>query len=355
MIVLHVAVAAQHLDRLGGDLHGHVGAGHLGHGGGGGVGLALLLVDGGPVEQQLSGVDLGLELGHLEGQVLLLAQGLAELLALHDVLPGDLKGALGNAQALGSHADAAAVQSLHGQLEALAGLGDHVLGGNPDVLQDHVRDLGAADAHLVLQLTHGEAGGALLHHEGGHALGAQSGIGEAVDHGVVGQRSVGVEALGAVDDVAVAVLGGHGLLAGSVGTGGVLGQAEGADLLTVGNGGQELLLDLGGGGGVHDAAAVQRGVHGEGDAEGGIHLGDLLHGQDVAQIAAAQAAHFGTVRQAVDAGLAQLAEGFQGELGGLVPLDHAGKQFVLCKFTGNLLNLLLVLSQFKGHDASSFL
>ena len=234
MVALHVAVAAQHLDALGGDLHGHVGTRQLGHGGGDGIGLALLLADSGLVEQELSGGDLGLQLGHLEGQILLLADGLAELLPLHHVLPGNFKGPLGDAQALGCHADAAAVQGLHGQLEALAGLGNHVLGGHADVFQDHVGDLGAADAHFVFHLAHGKAGGALFHHEGGHALGAHRGVGEAVDHGIICQGAVGVEALGAVEDVAVPVLGSHGLLSGGVGAGGVLGQAEGADLFPIG-------------------------------------------------------------------------------------------------------------------------
>ena len=170
MVVLHIAVAAQHLDCLGSDLHGYVGAGHLGHSGRYGVGLTLLLADGGLVEQELGGLNLGLELGHLKGQVLLLGNGFTELLALHHVLPGHLEGALGDAQSLGRHADAPAIQSLHGQLKALARLGDHVLSGDADIVQMHVGDQGGANAHLVFHLAHGEAGGALLHHEGGHAL-----------------------------------------------------------------------------------------------------------------------------------------------------------------------------------------
>ena len=290
-----------------------------------------------------------MQLCHLEGQILLLVQGLAELLPLHQIFPGDLKGALGDAQALGRHADPAAVQRLHGQLEALAGLGDHVLVRNVHILQDHVGDLGGADAHLVLHLAHGEAGGALFHHEGGHALGAKSGVGQGVDHGEVGQRAVGVEALGAIDHPAAVLLDRHSLLTGGIGAGAVLGQAEGADLLAEGDGSQILLLDLVGGGGVGDAAAVQRGHDRESDAEGGIDLGDLLHGQDVAGVRAGGAADLLAVGQAEDAGLAELPEGLQGELTGLVSLPHVGEELLLGKLPGHLLNHLLLMSEREIH------
>ena len=62
-----------------------------------------------------------------ELMILLLVKGLAKLLPIHQVLAGNLKGTLGDAQALSRHADAPAVQCLERQLEALARLGDHVL------------------------------------------------------------------------------------------------------------------------------------------------------------------------------------------------------------------------------------
>ena len=129
----------------------------------------------------------------------------------------------------------------------------------------------------------------------------------------------------------------------------MLGEAEGADLLTVGDGSQELLLDLLRGGGVHDAAAVEGGIHGEGDAEGGVHLGDLLHSQDVAQVAASQTTHLGGIGETVNAGLTKLPERLQGELAALVPLQDAGEKILLCKLSGKLLDLLLVLCEGKVH------
>mgnify|MGYP000526683930 CR=1 FL=1 len=78
---------------------------------------------------------------------------------------GLFHGALGNAQSLGRDADAAAVQGLHGDLEALALLAQQVLLGNDAVGEHDLGGGGAVQAHLLFVLAHGEAGEAALHDE----------------------------------------------------------------------------------------------------------------------------------------------------------------------------------------------
>ena len=56
-------------------------------------------------------------------------------------------------------------------------------------------------------------------------------VGHGKDHEGIGHVAVGDEALGAVEDIVVALQHGHGLLAGGVGAGIGLSQAEGTDLL----------------------------------------------------------------------------------------------------------------------------
>ena len=101
MVLLHEAVAAQHLHGVCGDVHGSFCGDELGLGGRGGEELVVILVTGGLVDHVLGHLNFVGQVHHPEGQVLVLVQGLLELLPLHQVLPGDFKGALGDAQSLG--------------------------------------------------------------------------------------------------------------------------------------------------------------------------------------------------------------------------------------------------------------
>ena len=65
---------------------------------------------------------------------------------------GVVDGTLGDADGLGGDGRPGAVQGVHGDREALPFLADPVLGGDPDVIQDHLAGRAAVDAHLALQL-----------------------------------------------------------------------------------------------------------------------------------------------------------------------------------------------------------
>ena len=118
----------------------------------------------------LRSLHAGVHIGQLELGVLELGDASAELHALLGVLDGLLHGALAQAQSLRSDTDTAAVQSLHGDLEALALLAQHTILGDHAVLEDQVAGGAAADAHLLLVLALREAGIGLLHDESGDLL-----------------------------------------------------------------------------------------------------------------------------------------------------------------------------------------
>ena len=176
-----------------------------------------------------------MHVGQLELGVLELAQALAELDTLLRVLDSLVDSALAQAQGLRGDADPAAVQGLHGDLEALALFAQQILLGNDAVGEHDLGGGGAVQAHLLLVLAHGEAGEAALHDEGGDAAGTLGLVGHGEDHEHVGHVAVGDEDLGAVEDIVVAVQLGLGLALGGVGTGVGFGQAEGADLVSTDN------------------------------------------------------------------------------------------------------------------------
>ncbi len=174
------------------------------------------------------------------------------------------------------------------------------------------------------------------------------GIGHGEDHEGLGHSAVGDEALGAVEDVVVALQHGGGLLAGGVGTGVGLGQAEGADLLA----GQQVrqvlhLLLLGAV--LKDGGAAQRGVGGDDNGGGAAHLGQLLHAHGVGQhIAAGAAVLLGEV-DAHHAQLAHLLHGLHGEA--LFLVDFLGQRLdlVLGELAVHLADHLLFFRQVKIH------
>ena len=78
--------------------------------------------------------------------------------------------------------------------------------GNDAVLEDQVAGGRAADTHLLLLLTNGEAGEGALHDESGDAVVAGLGVGHGKDNDGAGHSAVGDEALGAVEHIVVCLL-----------------------------------------------------------------------------------------------------------------------------------------------------
>src|SRR5215218_1321982 len=119
VVLLGVAIAAVDLESLVGDPLRHLGGEELGLRRFEGEALLVLLRPGGLPGHQASGVDLGRHVGQVELDGLELGELLVELLALLGVGQGLLERALGDAHGLRGDADASAVQSGHGDLEAL--------------------------------------------------------------------------------------------------------------------------------------------------------------------------------------------------------------------------------------------
>jgi hypothetical protein len=141
--------------------------------------------------------------------------------------------------------------------------------------------IGGALSELVLLLVNDDTGVA-RDDEGRDAAVAGVLVGLRVDRVPVGVRAVGDEALGAVDDVLVALLDGGGAHARDVGAGVGLGQAERGELGALGQHAEVLLLDLvgpaqrhGGGG---EAVAHQRG------ADAGAAPAELLLDQTTGEV-----------------------------------------------------------------------
>ena len=185
-----------------------------------------------------------MHIGKLELSVLHLGKTLTELLTFLHILYGFFHGAFAYAKRLAGDTYTAAVERLHGYGKALAFFTQQVFLGNYAVFHYQFAGGAAADAHLLLLLTNGEAGEVLFYYKGGNALGA----GGLVGHGKYDINAciagIGYEYLGTVEHVVVALKHGGGLLTGGVCTGAGFGKAERAYLLAAEQGGQILHLLL---------------------------------------------------------------------------------------------------------------
>ena len=211
----------------------------------------VLLLHSRGIDQELRSLHAGVHVGQLELGILELRQTLMELDTLLRVLDGLLNSALAKAERLGGDADTAAVERLHGDLEAGTLLAEHTVLGDHAVLENQVAGGTAADTHLLLVLALREAGVGILDDESGNLLHRAAALvrglaGDGDDHEGVGDVAVGDEALGTVEDVVLAGLiqNSGGLLALRIGAGAGLGQAEGTDLLAGAQVGQVLFLLL---------------------------------------------------------------------------------------------------------------
>ena len=216
-------------------------------------------------------------------------EGLAELAALLDVVDGQVKQLLGGADRPGAEADAAVVEDLHRDAEAVAGLAEDVLGGDADVLEVEAAQVVAAQAHRVEALADLQALHPLLQHQRDVLVApVHLAAGEGGDH--VGARAVADVALLAVQHPrAVGLLDGARLDLVRVRARLGLGQGEGRELAPGGQVGQpSLLLLVGAEQG--DALVADRLVHPEHDRQGGVDLPDRLEHARVAGLGQALAA-----------------------------------------------------------------
>jgi hypothetical protein len=122
-------------------------------------------------------------------------------------------------------------------------LAEQVLSGDLGLVEGDGRGVGGSLSELVLLLVDRDRV-VLRYDERGDAAMAGVLVRLGVDREPVRIAAVGDEALGAVDDVLVALLDGAGLHPGDVGAGVRLGQAEGGELGGLGEHPEVLLLDL---------------------------------------------------------------------------------------------------------------
>mmetsp|Transcript_34394 Transcript_34394/g.106254 ORF Transcript_34394/g.106254 Transcript_34394/m.106254 type:complete len:422 (-) Transcript_34394:21-1286(-) len=216
------AVAAEDLDGVGGALVAVVGGELLGDGGPVRVAAAGVDLGRGLVREQAGGLDAGDHVGDHEGDGLVLRDGLAHRLALLGVVARLLHRAAGHADGADGDGRAGEVEGLHGDLEAVADLAEHVLLRHDDVVELDAAGVAAALAHVDLLLAAGDARRVAVDDEADEAALA---LGKHEEP--VGDATVGDPHLGAVDDPLVALLLGGRLEARDVGPGGGLRDAVG--------------------------------------------------------------------------------------------------------------------------------
>src|SRR5580704_9046525 len=202
--VLQVAVAAMQLQRLVDDLEPDVGRKALAHRRGlGRLGRLGVEQEGRAPDQEPRGVELGRHVGQLELRRLEVGDRLAELLALDDVARRGFEAGTGAAQRTGADIDAPAIETGHGDLEAVALRPQPVGDRHLAVFEDHRRRRLAVPAELLFLLAEGKAGRSSLDDQRGDAArplpaGAQH---DDIDVAAAAARD---EGLGAVHDVMIA-------------------------------------------------------------------------------------------------------------------------------------------------------
>src|SRR3954452_4999793 len=246
-VLVHVAVAAEHLDGLDRDRHRGVRGEQLGHRRPlAQPALVAVRHRARLVEQFAGGRRPGLHVGELELDALEVVDRLAERDPLLGVLVRVVGRALGDADRLRRGAQARALEHGERHRQALALDADEVLVRHAHVLEDRGAGRRALDAELVLELGDAEALAVLLDDERAEAplavalLGCRAGE----DDVEVGDRGVRDPVLRAVDDPLVAVADGGRAQGAGVRAGLRLGQAERRRPLPAGALRQEALLEL---------------------------------------------------------------------------------------------------------------
>ena len=199
----------------------------------------------------------------------------------------------------------------------------------------------------------GKALPALFHNKSGDTPGADVRGGDGKDHIGVRDAAVGDENFLAVEQPVIALVHGGGLGAARVGTGVGLGEAEGADLLPLGQGDQVLFLLLLGAEG-KDGPGAQGHMGGENHARAAVHPGQLLHRDGVAEHIQPRAAVLLGVRDAHQAHLGQGFDGPGGEAALLVHQDGVWLHLRLGKGADLGAQLLMGLCGLEQHTGTSF-
>ena len=239
---LDKAAAAMNLQGFVDNLVGAVRGIKFGHGGFHAVRLVIALQLGCGVDHQAGSTQLGRHIGELKAEVLLEGDGFAKLDALFGVSESRFIGALADAESLRGNADTAAIEGLHGNAEALALFAEQVFLRHFDVVEHKFSCRGGADAHLVVGIAEAEPLPAFFYNEGGNAFDADARSGHGKNDISVGFGCVRDENFAAVKDIVVPVEFGNRFCAAGIGAGIGLGQTEGSELFTFGQGSQIFLF-----------------------------------------------------------------------------------------------------------------
>ena len=156
----------------------------------------------------------------------------------------------------------------------------------------------------------------------------------------------------AVDDPLVAVQHRRGGHLGGVGTGARFGQPVAAEDFAARDRAQILLLLLFGAVPVH-GEVVQTVADAHDDAAGSARLGNLDHGQDIADIVHAGSAVFLRNGDPHQPQFTHLGDDLSGMAMGAVEFGRNWLDFALGKLPGHILDHFLFFGQFKIHESSS--
>ena len=171
----------------------------------------------------------------------------------------------------------------------MAFLAEEILFRNDAVLEDQLGRGGAADTHLLLLRADAEAREILLHNESRDTTGALRLVGHGEDNIDISLAAVGNKDFAAVEDIMIAFEDSFRLLAGGIGAGVRLRQAERSELLAACER-NEVLLNLLRGAELLDRIRAQRSVSRNDNTGRRTNLGKLFHAKDIRQGIAALAA-----------------------------------------------------------------
>ena len=215
----------------------------------------------------------GLEIGN----------GVAKSGALPRICQRLLERALGDSGGLRGDADTPAIERGQGNLVALAFGAQAIFGGDLAIGKGEFGTGGGVNAEFFFFFANVEARRAAFDDKGGNALFGAHGIGIHINDGRVGYAAIGDPGLGAIDDIAIALANGGRTQRGGVGAGLRFGKRVTADALATGEGRQELFF-LFFGAEAANRIGVQGILHGENDAGGGAHAGNLFDYDGVAEV-----------------------------------------------------------------------
>ena len=339
------------LNSLRGYFHGNLCRKQLRHGSFHRINLLRILGESSTIDEKLRSFNLRLHVSQLELRILELGNRTAELLSFLDVFHRLLESAFGNAESLSGNADTAAVERVHGNLEALALFAEQILLRNDAVLENQLSRGGTADAHLLFLGADAEAREILLHNESGDSARTLGLVGHGKNDVGVSLAAVRDEDLAAVEDIVVALQNSLRLLAGSIRARVRLSQAERAQLFALGERNQ-IFLDL-----LRRAVHLNRvGTQGRvsrnDNARGGTNLRQLLHAENIRERIAALAAILLRLRNAQEAQLCHLFYCFSRKTLQLVNFLCQGLDFIFREIVEKSASHFLFFRKHEIHNSS---